>query len=312
MSTDTETPTVVSPEGTRAFYPATQQVRAQKLDAVLKQAGIDWQVGTKPIYDKNSDKPLKSVRGELARIVRLDTDEVFGVVSGRYKHIQTDAMLAICDDIAEESGAVFVAGGPAKKGLFVWVQMKMQKELTINGDPIAPYITVVASHSGDRAAKAMCTFQRVACTNQLPFMFKDATRAVRIIHTGDTEGKLAEARLIMQQFDHYRDTFAYVANQLSLVKVSKQQLFSWVDKLWSNKGDRKVTDAKAHIHHLVNEAPNLEGFHGTTYAWINAVAEYVDWGTGREKDRMARVCADKDARLKTQALRMAMEKAHLN
>lgn len=312
MSTDTESPTVVTPEATRAFYPATQKVTADNLEAVLAQSGIDWQVGTKPIYEINSDRELRTVRGKLARIYRVDTEDIFGVVSDRYKPLQANQMLGICDEIAREGGAEYVAGGPAKKGLFVWVQMRMTKELTVNGDPIAPYITVVASHSGDRSAKAMTTFERLSCTNQLPWIFKDAPRAVRIIHTGDTEGKLVEARQIMGTFDHYRDTFQYVANQLTLMKVSKQQLFSWVDKLWSNKGDKKVEDAKATVYHLVNEAPNLEGFHGTSYAWINAVAEYVDWGTGREKDRMARVCADKDARLKSHALRMAMEKAHLN
>jgi hypothetical protein len=54
-------------------------------------------------------------------------------------------------------------------------------------------------------------------------------------------------------------------------------------------------------------APNLEGHHGTGWAFVNAVAEIADWGSNRQRDRMARLCWNMDGKLKDRALAIAAQ-----
>jgi phage/plasmid-like protein (TIGR03299 family) len=283
-------------------------------DAVLELAGLNYDVELRPLYVAHPDGTHTLVEDHVTT-VRTDTDTPLGIVSPRYQHLNNRDAFSVLDAGISEAGAEWVAAGQRNGGAQVWGLLKLRDEVVAAGESIDPYLLYINDHTGGGALRALNTPVRPRCTNAFPLAMRKASANISIRHTGDTAAKLDQARQVFAQTHEYLHTFAQTADQLALQKVSDRQLQTWVKALWPDpegKGERaakNAQEAREAVLTLTREAPNLEGHHGTAWAFVNGVGEYVDWfhSPGRTgSERMGRLVQGGDTILKNRALQLAL------
>lgn len=304
-------PTTIAPEHGRSFFGGARELEAGT-DALtaMKKAGLLYKVVQKPVYDEQG----RELPGYVRNIRELrgdDPDPVFGIVTPRYKPIQNEDAFTVCDYVAQESEAEFVAGGITDHADLPWLLMRVGERLEFAGDVVDPFLLFLNSHRGDRSFTIAMLPTRIECTNALTYSVLNSQHRINIRHVGDVAEKVKAAQVALASQRQYLEEMEALARTLAAKPVSSSTLSGWLDKLYpisESMSDRKVENTqemREQIRWMMREAPNLANHHGTAWAFVQAVTEVADWGTTRERDTMARLCWDSDTRIKSKALAIA-------
>ncbi len=330
----------VGQEGGRSWFELKEQMPegVTDINQALQLADLEWSVEKVAVavdfkgnwikadesgWDSGPPKPI------FEATVRSDNGYPLGIVTPRYSVVQTADALSICQDIAEQGDATFKAVGAYRNGRKVWAFLELPQKLHIAGDLVSPTLAFVTHHDGGGAVSVANMPFRDACTNMLALDLPpqpDAVshgalghtgKLVKLRHSGDVKTKVERAHELLAQHHAYMEEFAAIADRLAIKKVGKDMLRRWLEELypeWDSMGDRAastVREARETVEYLVQRAPNLEGHHGTAWAFVNAVAEQQDWGRARVRERMGTLLwGARERQVKNHALRIAM--AHLN
>lgn len=279
----------------------------------LELSGLDFEVALRPLYVQHEDG--HELVEDFVSTVRVDTDQVLGVVSPRYQIIQNrdafDDMAPVVDD--EQQGR-WVAAGTLRGGRRVWGMIELAEPVVAAGDEILPYLLYQNDHTGGAAITAATVMNRLSCTNQLTWRINAAPGRVNVRHTGDLGRKMDEAMKVLGVARDYATEFAAVCDALGLQKVTDRQVNRWLKDLYptdDSMGDRAIANreqTREVVRALMGESPNLEGHRGTAWAFVNAVAEHADWGTDRDgEQRMNRLVTDQDYAIKNRALGLVLD-----
>jgi phage/plasmid-like protein (TIGR03299 family) len=275
----------------------------------MQHAGLDYEVVQKPIHRADGSV----IEGYVQNVRADDPEAVFGIVTPRYQNVQNRDAFEVVEFMAQE-GANWVAGGTIDKGRKAWGLLALPGDLTVAGEQIKKNVLFMNCHDGTESITGLTTPIRPQCTNALPFMVRGedgSGRTIRIRHVGDVTGKLAEAQQIMRTADNYLAKLVEVGDKLADKKVGDKVLKRMLEQLYpAGTSDKQVENAEERrrlVAELMASAPNLEGHHGTGWAFVNAVAEIADWGSNRQRDRMARLCWNMDGKLKDRALAIAAQ-----
>jgi hypothetical protein len=140
---------------------------------------------------------------------------------------------------------------------------KLNQELYVAGESIAPYFLITNSHDGRSSMKLLQTPVRVVCQNTLNMALGKSTRfgkleelprIVNIRHTRNYEQRLAEAKKLLGLTRTYYQTFEAQATELA------NQLFS-----------------KAQFEDLLKDkTDDLNNIRETKWGAYNAIADYSD------------------------------------
>ena len=166
----------------------TRVMEAPSSEDALELAGLNWKVRQEPIYTDNN----LLIPGYKANVRDLD-DKVLGVVTDRYKVVQNDEAFAFADGLLGE-GVRYETAGALLDGRKVWILARMPREFIINGEQISPYLVFSNTHDGSGAIKVAVTPIRVVCNNTLNLALSTAKRSWSMVHTGDVQGKMEEAK----------------------------------------------------------------------------------------------------------------------
>lgn len=185
---------------------------------VLRLAGLDWNIVQEPIYTGFKEK----VEGYKANV--RDTDrKVLGVVSDRYKVVQNVDAFSFTDELLGK-GVRYETAGSLQNGKKVWLLARFPREYIIAGERISPYLVFSNTHDGSGSVKVAVTPVRVVCNNTLNLALDTARRSFSMIHTGNIQDKIQEAKDTLFMAEEYMDCLGVEFEQLRRQKVTDQQV----------------------------------------------------------------------------------------
>ncbi len=253
----------------------TRVMEAPDSKGALELAGLDWRVLQEPIYTTEGE----AICGYKAN-VRDSDRKVLGVVSDRYKIVQNQEAFAFTDELLGE-GVRYETAGSLQGGKRVWLLARLPHEYIISGERITPYLVFFNSHDGSGAIKAALTPIRVVCQNTLNLALSTARRSWSMIHTGDIQGKMQEARDTLFMAEKYMDSLGREFETLRKKKLAEKQVREYIEILLPIEDGSTPQQAKntkklrEDLEARYFDAPDLKDLGNNGYRFINAVSDFA-------------------------------------
>ena len=253
----------------------TRVEEAPTSEKALWLAGLDWQVSQEAIYTAQG----KLVEGYKAN-VRSTDHQVLGVVTDRYKIVQNQEAFAFTDELLGE-GVRYETAGSLQGGRKVWLLARLPREFIISGERISPYLVFSNTHDGSGAVRVAVTPVRVVCNNTLNLALHTAKRSWSMIHTGNIQGKIQEAKDTLFMADHYMEQLGQEFELLRKQKLTEQQVMEYINLLLpvedgtSQTQVKNVQKLREDMAYRYYEAPDLKQMGHHAYRFINAVSDFA-------------------------------------
>lgn len=242
----------------------------------LRLAGLEWKVYQQSVYTGSGIE----IPGYRANIRNTD-NKVLGVVTDRYKIVQNEEAFAFTDELLGE-GVRYETAGSLQEGKKVWLLARLPKEYIISGEQISPYLVFSNSHDGSAAVRVAITPIRVVCNNTLNLALQQSRRSWAMVHTGDTKGKIQEARETLFMAEDYMRGLGKEIEKLRLKKLSERQVKEYMelllpmDKTTSLTTARNIKKLRDNLKACYYDAPDLKDVGGhNAYRFINAVSDFA-------------------------------------
>ena len=253
----------------------TRVLTAPASKEALEVAGLNWKVIQEPVYTEANEL----IEGYKAN-VRDSDSKVLGVVTNRYKVIQNEEAFSFTDSLLGE-GVRYETAGSLQGGKKVWLLARMPQDYIITGERISPYLVFSNTHDGSGAIKVALTPIRVVCNNTLNLALSSAKRSWSMIHTGDIQGKLEEAKDTLFKAESYMDELGKEIEDLRMKRMSDQQVLDYIEILLP-LDENMTAQQKKNIIRLQEDmkmryfdAPDLKGVGKNAYRFINAVSDFA-------------------------------------
>lgn len=241
----------------------------------LELSGLDWKVLQQPIYTEREEE----IPGYKAN-VRDKDGKVLGVVSDRYNIIQNDEAFSFTDALLGE-GVRYETAGSLQGGKKIWLLARLPREYIITGERISPYLVFSNTHDGSGAVKVAVTPVRVLCNNTLNLALSTAKRSWSIIHTGNVQEKLQEARDTLFRAEKYMDELGKEFEVLRSKEMTESQVREYIEQLLPLEKEatqqqvRNMKRLREDMEARYFDAPDLKGLGHNAYRFVNAVSDYA-------------------------------------
>lgn len=253
----------------------TRVMEAPGSEDALELAGLNWKVRQEPIYTDNN----LLIPGYKANVRDLD-DKVLGVVTDRYKVVQNDEAFAFIDGLLGE-GVRYETAGALLDGRKVWILARMPREFIINGEQISPYLVFSNTHDGSGAIKVAVTPIRVVCNNTLNLALSTAKRSWSMVHTGDVQGKMEEAKQTLFMAEKYMSRLGREFENLRKIELTDRQVMDYIKLLlpYENEDNslhvRNINRLREDMQKRYFDAPDLKDVGNNAYRFVNAVSDFA-------------------------------------
>lgn len=253
----------------------TRVIEAPGSEDALELAGLNWKVRQEPIYTDNN----LLIPGYKANVRDLD-DKVLGVVTDRYKVVQNDEAFAFTDGLLGE-GVRYETAGALLDGRKVWILARMPREFIINGEQISPYLVFSNTHDGSGAIKVAVTPIRVVCNNTLNLALSTAKRSWSMVHTGDVQGKMEEAKQTLFMAEKYMSRLGREFETLRKIELTDRQVMDYIKLLlpYENEDNslhvRNINRLREDMQKRYFDAPDLKDVGNNAYRFVNAVSDFA-------------------------------------
>ena len=253
----------------------TKVQEAPSSERALSLAGLDWKVVQEEIYTPQQEL----VEGYKAN-VRDSDRKVLGVVTDRYKIIQNEEAFAFTDELLGE-GVRYETAGSLQGGKRVWMLAHMPHEYIISGERISPYLLFSNTHDGSGAVKVALTPIRVVCQNTLNLALTNASRCWSMIHTGNIQNKLQEARDTLFMAQKYMDGLGKEFETLRSKTMSDKQVLDYIKMLLpieenaTSQQTKNMKRLREDMKMRYFDAPDLQDVGKNAYRFINAVSDFA-------------------------------------
>lgn len=253
----------------------TRVMEAPGSEDALELAGLNWKVRQEPIYTDNN----LLILGYKANVRDLD-NKVLGVVTDRYKVVQNDEAFAFTDGLLGE-GVRYETAGALLDGRKVWILARMPREFIINGEQISPYLVFSNTHDGSGAIKVAVTPIRVVCNNTLNLALSTAKRSWSMVHTGDVQGKMEEAKQTLFMAEKYMSRLGREFETLRKIELTDRQVMDYIKLLlpYENEDNslhvRNINRLREDMQKRYFDAPDLKDVGNNAYRFVNAVSDFA-------------------------------------
>lgn len=241
----------------------------------LHLAELDWNVIQEPIYTNLGEQ----VEGYKAN-VRDSDRKVLGVVSDRYKVVQNVDAFSFTDELLGK-GVRYETAGALQDGKKVWLLARLPREYIIAGERISPYLVFSNTHDGSGSVKVAITPVRVVCNNTLNLAIATAKRSFSMMHTGNVQDKIQEAKDTLFMAEEYMDCLSIEFEKLRRQKLTDAQIREYIELLLP-MDDEPTSIQRKNIVHLREDmmkryydAPDLQDVGKNAYRFINAVSDFA-------------------------------------
>lgn len=241
----------------------------------LRLAGLDWKVGQEPIYTDTGEL----IEGYKANIRDKDR-RVLGVVSDRYKVVQNTDAFSFTDELLGK-GVRYETAGSLQEGKKVWLLARLPREYIIAGERISPYLVFSNTHDGSGSVKVAVTPVRVVCNNTLNLALDTAKRSFSMIHTGNIQDKIQEAKDTLFMAEEYMDCLGIEFERLRRQKMTDEQVKEYIGLLLPMEKDptpmqeKNIIRLRKDMEKRYYKAPDLQKVGNNAYRFLNAVSDFA-------------------------------------
>ena len=261
----------------------TRVMTAPTSEEALELAGLNWKVVQEPVYTGENEL----IEGYKAN-VRDSDRKVLGVVTNRYRVIQNSDAFSFTDALLGE-GVRYETAGSLMGGRKVWLLARLPHEYIITGERISPYIMFCNTYDGSGAVKAAVTPVRVVCNNTLNLALSTAKRSWSMIHTGNIQEKLEEAKDTLFRAEEYMDSLGQEIEKLRMKKITDKQVMDYIEVLLPIEDGstpqkvKNISRLREDMKMRYFDAPDLKNVGKNAYRWINAVSDFATHSTPLRK-----------------------------
>lgn len=264
--------------------------QALTANEALHYANLDYEVKQQPLWIKVGGKDIK-VDDKLAN-VRMDTNQILGVVGNRYSILQNKEAFSFFDPLVASDEAIYHTAGVLGKGEVIWIMAKLPDYINgPDGNPIEQNVVIYNSHNGTKSLTAMFTPIRVVCENTLNFAIRSANNKVTIRHSGDVKVKLEEAHRILGLSMDYFKKIQPIFNNMHDVKASDTDVKAFAETLFpvndNGKNNTRTINLQNELINSINNSTGQDIDH-TLYWLYNGGVAYFD-NDKKYKDETARL-----------------------
>lgn len=241
----------------------------------LRLAGLDWKVVQEPVCTEAGEL----IEGYKANIRDKDR-RVLGVVSDRYKVVQNTDAFSFTDELLGK-GVRYETAGSLQEGRKVWLLARLPREYIIAGERISPYLVFSNTHDGAGSVKVAVTPVRVVCNNTLNLALDTAKRSFSMIHTGNIQDKIQEAKDTLFMAEEYMDCLGIEFEQLRRQKMTDAQVKEYIELLLPMENDptpmqeKNIIRLRKDMERRYYKAPDLQKVGNNAYRFINAVSDFA-------------------------------------
>ena len=245
----------------------------------LRLAGLDWNVVQEPIYT-DFNEPIDGYKAN----VRDSDRKVLGVVSDRYKVVQNTDAFSFTDELLGK-GVRYETAGSLQEGRKVWLLARLPREYIIAGERISPYLVFSNTHDGSGSVKVAVTPVRVVCNNTLNLALSTAERSFSMIHTGNIQDKIQEAKETLFMAEEYMDCLGIEFEQLRRQKMTDEQVKEYIELLLPMEKEptpiqsKNIIRLREDMMKRYYDAPDLQKVGSNAYRFINAVSDFATHGS---------------------------------
>lgn len=241
----------------------------------LRLAGLDWKVVQEPVCTETGEL----IEGYKANIRDKDR-RVLGVVSDRYKVVQNTDAFSFTDELLGK-GVRYETAGSLQEGKKVWLLARLPREYIIAGERISPYLIFSNTHDGSGSVKVAVTPVRVVCNNTLNLALGTAKRSFSMIHTGNIQDKIQEAKDTLFMAEEYMDCLGIEFEQLRRQKMTDAQVKEYIELLLPMENDptpmqeKNIIRLRKDMEKRYYKAPDLQKVGNNAYRFLNAVSDFA-------------------------------------
>lgn len=261
----------------------TKVMEAPASKEALEIAGLDWNVTQEPIYTDMGER----IEGYRANIRDMDR-KVLGVVTERYKVVQNQEAFAFTDSLLTE-GVRYETAGSLQGGKRIWLLAHMPHDYIISGEKFNPYLLFSNTHDGSGAVKVALTPIRVVCQNTLNLALTTAKRSWSMMHTGNIQGKIQEAKETLLLAENYMDSLGQEFESLRKKKLTDKEVKDYIETLLPTEDGstpqqiKNMKRLRNDLSHRYFNAPDLQDVGKNAYRFINAVSDFATHSTPLRK-----------------------------
>lgn len=251
--------------GEKAWHGLGQYVsEAMTSEQAIELGGLNYTVEKRPLYAPGWAGTMVEAEGHYGN-VRTDTNEILGIVKGRYQIVQNKDAFGFFDAIIDQGEAIFETAGALGKGERIFVTAKLPDDMLVRGEKVEKYIMLTNSHDGTSTIIAGFTPIRVVCNNTLTAALKNLDNKVSISHTASAESRLKEASRVMGIASKYMNEVNTTFDSMSTRKLSDLEMKYFIETVMKNgaKEDKSDKEASTRMKNLVDQVYSFAITHPT-------------------------------------------------
>ena len=215
--------------GEKAWHGLGQYVsEAMTSEQAIELGGLNYTVEKRPLYAPGWAGTMVEAEGHYGN-VRTDTNDILGIVKGRYRIVQNKDAFGFFDTIIDKGEAIFETAGALGKGERIFVTAKLPEDMLVRGERVEKYIMLTNSHDGTSTIIAGFTPIRVVCNNTLTAALKKLDNKVSISHTASAESRLKEASRVMGIASKYMDEVNMTFESMTTRKLSDLEMKYFIE-----------------------------------------------------------------------------------
>lgn len=251
--------------GEKAWHGLGQYVsEAMTSEQAIELGGLNYTVEKRPLYAPGWQGTMVEAEGHYGN-VRTDTNEILGIVKGRYRIVQNKDAFGFFDTIIDQGEAIFETAGALGKGERIFVTAKLPEDMLVHGEKVEKYIMLTNSHDGTSTIIAGFTPIRVVCNNTLTAALKNIDNKVSISHTASAESRLKEASRVMGIASKYMDEINMTFESMTERKLSDLEMKYFIESVMKNgfKEEKSDKEASTRMKNLVDQVYSFTITHPT-------------------------------------------------
>lgn len=299
--------------GTKLDEPATAE-------EAIEAAGLRYGVELRPLTTADG-LPVP----QRQAVVRMDTNQVLGVVGNSYQPVQNHQCFGFLDAVVADGRLRYHTAGALGLGERVWMLAKLPNDIRVkrSDDITEQFLLLSNSHDGSSSLRVFFTPIRVVCANTLGMAERRGHgQGVSVMHKGDLAAKVREAQEILGLAKRFYDDLGSKIEVLAGHQPSRQQLEAYFKALYPDSedtGNRRAQNVRSELFRLFEHGvgQDMPEIRHTTWAAFNAVTEYVDhYRTTRGRTdqeratrRLESAWFGSGARMKAEAWNLALDLA---
>lgn len=249
----------------------------------LQFAGIDFDVVLKPVMNSITGSVVtENDEPKYYQVIRSDTNDVLGIVEGRFTPLQNRDVFALADALVE-TGARIVRVVEIEQGSRCFMTVEWDETISVKGDTVRRRAIIQNAHNGKYAAMIRLMPLRQLSHTGLIVPIPTVEFEFRIKHTVGSTDQLLDAQEVIAKADEYFNTFTRAAEYLARLPVDR---IAAEEILWSVpdfRGKRSSPNMAKKVGRIMSlfsgeqAGAETEALKGTTWGLLNAVSEFADY-----------------------------------